>query len=71
MEGGAWWAAVRGVTKSRTRLSNFTFYTRRLLLQSHFFFINFSSTELFLSPRKHVIVLLILKWNEFPLTCFL
>jgi len=25
MDGGAWWAAVRGVTKSRTRLSNFTF----------------------------------------------
>ena len=23
--GGAWWAAVRGVAKSRTRLSNFTF----------------------------------------------
>ena len=25
MEGGAWWAAVRGVTRSRTRLSDFTF----------------------------------------------
>ena len=25
MDGGAWWAAVRGVTKSRTWLSNFTF----------------------------------------------
>ena len=25
MDGGAWWAAVRGVTKSRTRLSNFPF----------------------------------------------
>ena len=24
MDGGAWWAAVRGVTKSRTRLSDFT-----------------------------------------------
>ena len=24
-DGGAWWAAVRGVTKSRTLLSNFTF----------------------------------------------
>ena len=23
--GGAWWAAVHGVAKSRTRLSNFTF----------------------------------------------
>ena len=25
MDGGAWWAAVHGVTKSLTRLSNFTF----------------------------------------------
>ena len=25
MDGGAWWAAVRGVTKSRTRLIDFTF----------------------------------------------
>ena len=25
MDGGAWWAAVRGVAKSPTRLSNFTF----------------------------------------------
>ena len=25
MEGAAWWAAVRGVAKSRTRLSDFTF----------------------------------------------
>ena len=25
MDGGAWWAAVHGVTKSRTRLSDFRF----------------------------------------------
>ena len=25
MDGGAWWAAVHGVAKSQTRLSNFTF----------------------------------------------
>ena len=25
LDGGAWWAAVHGVTKSRTQLSNFTF----------------------------------------------
>ena len=24
MDGGAWWAAVHGVARSRTRLSNFT-----------------------------------------------
>ena len=25
MDGGAWWAAIHGVTKSRARLSDFTF----------------------------------------------
>ena len=25
MDGGAWWAAVHGVTKSRTQLSDFAF----------------------------------------------
>ena len=25
MDGGAWWAAVRGVAKSQTRLNDFTF----------------------------------------------
>ena len=25
MDGGAWWAAVHGIAKSRTQLSNFTF----------------------------------------------
>ena len=25
MDGGAWWGTVHGVTKSQTRLSNFTF----------------------------------------------
>ena len=28
MDGGAWWAAVHGVTKSQTRLSDFTFTFR-------------------------------------------
>ena len=25
MDGGAWWATVHGITKSQTRLSNFTY----------------------------------------------
>ena len=29
MDGGVWWAAVHGVEKSRTRLSDFTFTHRR------------------------------------------
>ena len=28
MDGGAWWATVHGVTKSRTQMSNFTFTLR-------------------------------------------
>ena len=30
MDGGAWWAAVHGVAKSRTRLSDFTFHFHAL-----------------------------------------
>ena len=26
MDGGAWWATVHGITKSQTRLSDFTFF---------------------------------------------
>ena len=33
MGGGAWWAAVHGVTKSRTRLSDFTFTFHFLALE--------------------------------------
>ena len=33
MDGGAWWAEVHGVAKSRTRLNNFTFFCKRLAIQ--------------------------------------
>ena len=33
MDGGAWWAAVPGVAKSRTRLSDFTFMMLKRSLQ--------------------------------------
>ena len=33
MDGGAWWAAVPGVAKSQTRLSNFTFIFHFLALE--------------------------------------
>ena len=33
MGGGAWWAAIRGVAKSRTRLSDFTFTFHFLALE--------------------------------------
>ena len=40
MDGGAWWAAVHGVTRSRTRLSDFTltfhFYALEEEMATHF-----------------------------------
>ena len=33
MDGGAWWAAVHGVTRSRTRLSDFTLFFHFHLLE--------------------------------------
>ena len=33
MDGGAWWAAVHGVAKSRTQLSDLTFTFRFLALE--------------------------------------
>ena len=41
MDGGAWWAAVHGVTKNQTRLSDFTFflstqYCKAIILQLKF-----------------------------------
>ena len=44
MDGGAWWAAVHGVGKSRTRLSDFTFF--------HFHFLNGRVTKS-LCTRTH------------------
>ena len=34
MDGGAWWAAVHGVAKSRTRLSDFTFISHFHVLET-------------------------------------
>ena len=36
MDGGAWWATVHGVTKSWTRLSNFTYVTYLLMYSNKF-----------------------------------
>ena len=36
MDGGAWWAAVHGFTKGRTRLSNFLFTFHNFLFTFHF-----------------------------------
>ena len=37
MDGGAWWAAVHGVSKSQTRLSDFTFTFHFPALAGRFF----------------------------------
>ena len=37
MDGGAWWATVHGITKSRTRLSKFT--TSRVLPKSSYIYL--------------------------------
>ena len=36
MDRGAWWGAVHGVAKSRTRLSNFTYEAFRYLVSSQY-----------------------------------
>ena len=38
MEGGAWWATVHGVAKSRTRLSDFTFTLPLEIMFNTFYF---------------------------------
>ena len=52
MDGGTWWATVHGVTKSRTRLSDFTFtfteivtFVAYLYFTFMCYFTNFSETE--------------------------
>ena len=35
MDGGAWWAAVHGVAKIRTRLSDFTFHALEKEMSTH------------------------------------
>ena len=35
MDGGAWWATVHGVSKSRTRLSDFTHFTQATRMQRY------------------------------------
>ena len=38
MDGGAWWATVHGVSKSRARLSDFTFFLSFIYLSASFTF---------------------------------
>ena len=57
MDGGAWWATVHGVTKSQTRLSNFTFF--------HFA----SWKKSYDQPRQHILKLYIESESEVTQSC--
>ena len=49
MDGGAWWAAVHGVAKSRTRLSDFPFFSFRIKVKASIFKHPYSDTV----PKWH------------------
>ena len=49
MDGGAWWAAVHGVDKSRTRLSDFT-----LIFHFHALEKEMATTPVFLPGESQV-----------------
>ena len=51
MDGGAWWAAVHGVTKSQTRLSDFTFTYQT----SKFYMLGIINTPLILVPQSDIV----------------
>ena len=48
MDGGAWWAAVHGVARSRTRLSDFTFTFHFPALEKEM-----ATTPVFLPGESH------------------
>ena len=47
MEGGAWWATVHGVAKSRTQLSDFTFTFTFLVAKFFAIFLLFYIIDIF------------------------
>ena len=68
MEGGAWWATVHGVAKSRTQLSDFAFaFIHVLHVCMHFFHPVFF---LFFLPHNRVVLYVsspLLNVSQFPL----
>ena len=78
MDGGAWWAIVHGVAKSRTRLSDFTFdeyiYQIRSVAQSRPTLRHICSNELeesVLTPFEKQTTLKDLAWwpQTLPVSC--
>ena len=68
MDGGAWQATVHGVTKSRTRLSDLTFFLS--LLVCHFIIKNFLYI-LNTSNRQAILSFIISLMNKSPICQFL
>ena len=69
VDGGAWWAAVHGVAKSQTRLSDFTFTFH----SNHYYSFSFSCLGLvcsFLFPSALKVKLLILDLYSFLIQTF-
>ena len=61
MDGGAWWATVQRVAKSRTRLSDFTF---TFMLTLHFHYLLFSEYLIFtLLTSMLQYFIIVLSWN--------
>ena len=55
MDGGAWWATVHGVTKSWTRLSDFTFtFRQHIKKQRHYFANKVLSSQSYGFSSSHV-----------------
>ena len=61
MDGGAWWATVHGVTKSQTRLSDFTTKKLNIPFAAQFWFTRFSQT---VSPCPSHLVSLYIKRKD-------
>ena len=70
MDGGAWWAAVHGVAKSRTRLSDFTFtHWRRKWQPTPVFLPGESQEQRSLMGCFHLSLSCIGEGNGNPLQC--
>ena len=74
MDGGAWWAAVHGVTKNRTRLSDFTFtfhfhalekvWWCELVVKIHFLHMVSSCSEKAMAPHSSTLAWKIPRMEE-------
>ena len=66
MDGGAWWATVHGVAKSRTQLSHFTslHFTYTSLVHLEFILILWNENYLILEEIQGLVGLEIMYWKN-------